>query len=172
MSSLSLGKKPNRFFQSNIVRVMMLSVLMLDFISACTSTPVQPSNATPAQPSNATPAQPSNATPDRTATVSFLRSREGGGIRFMTYNVQVGGWGPMNDLENLITVLKTYNPDVLGIQEANGWDQNDFAIANRVANALGMDYVYCKSVSGGPEHAGNSFDTLILSKFIFLDSGT
>ena len=32
MSSLSLGKKANQLFQSNIVRVMVLSVLMLSFV--------------------------------------------------------------------------------------------------------------------------------------------
>ena len=100
----------------------------------------------------------------RTATFEAAVSRDYDSLRVMTYNVMVGGSGLTggDNIARIIDIVQSYSPDILGIQEANGWDENDFAIANRIASETGMDYVYCQSQS--------DFDTVIFSKFTIADS--
>ena len=150
-------------------KTYLLFPLILIFIliagSACQGSP--PKLNSPAQPS-LTPLPP------KTATVAALVAREAGGIRLMTYNIYLGGSfnsGENEKIDLLISIVKTYNPDILGIQEANGWDQDNFAIADKVAGELGMNYVYCKNefVDEGAED-GHTFDTIILTKFPIIDS--
>ena len=92
----------------------------------------------------------------------------------MTYNIFLGGsFNSENNakVDLLISIMKTYNPDVLGIQEADGWDLDNFAIADRVAAELDMNYVYCKKTKIDL-HAeeGYTMDTIIMTKFDILDS--
>jgi endonuclease/exonuclease/phosphatase family metal-dependent hydrolase len=101
-----------------------------------------------------------------TATIESLIAREQGGIRFMTYNVLGGAGGSIAGRERidiLISIIQTYDPDVVGIQEANGWSNNDYSTTKRVATALGMNYSYCKSANG-------DFDNVIFTKFEIIDS--
>ena len=63
-----------------------------------------------------------------------------------------------NRLERVISVIRYVNPDILGIEEACHWDQDNEAAAKRVASELGMNYFVGKS--------GHSrFHVALLSKF-------
>lgn len=158
--------------------ILVIGLVLLIAVSACQASAVE-NVATPSPPSATATLMPEPSLtplPPKTATVAALIAREAGGLRIMTYNVYVGGSlnsGPGAKVDLLISIIKTYNPDLLGIQEANGWDQDDFAIADRVASELGMNYVYCKTtahVEDGDQ--GQSFDTIIMSKFPIVDSET
>lgn len=50
-----------------------------------------------------------------------------------------------NRLDRVIAVIKAADPDVLGIQEACHWDENDEAAAKQVAKETGMHYFVGKS---------------------------
>jgi len=91
-------------------------------------------------------------------------------ITAMTYNILAGGGvGPTdpngswccdvvggccgnkggNRLPLLLEIIKAANPDILGIQEANLWQQDNDAIARQVAHELGMNYYI--GASGNPD---------------------
>jgi endonuclease/exonuclease/phosphatase family metal-dependent hydrolase len=55
----------------------------------------------------------------------------------MSYNIFLGGAGRM---DGITSVVRDVSPDLLGIQEAD-----DEAAVSRLADALGMDYVYGKA---------------------------
>lgn len=103
-----------------------------------------------------------------TATASALQIHEGA-VRFMTYNIEGGG---LEKLPLITSILQAYNPDVLAIQEANGWQLNDFAIANQAANDLGMEYISCQSASSTLDKNGNTYDVILFSKLEIKDSET
>lgn len=104
-------------------------------------------------------------------------------LRFITYNIFVGGQGEtvpgsadfveFDDnatLENgrlpIITELITaYNPDIVALQELNGWDMGTPPIAQQFSDKSGMEYVYCNSSA-----LGNSTDTAIYSKHPIVES--
>jgi endonuclease/exonuclease/phosphatase family metal-dependent hydrolase len=50
-----------------------------------------------------------------------------------------------NRLEQVISVIKHVNPDILGIEEACHWDLDNDAAAKQVARELGMNYFVGKS---------------------------
>jgi len=71
----------------------------------------------------------------------------------MTYNVFIGAGVfpelaaaaeeellPGNRLPKILSIIKTANPDIVGIQEAKDWDKGDPTVAEKVANELGMNY--------------------------------
>ncbi len=82
-------------------------------------------------------------------------------LTVMTYNVLYGagvnaederianGWcsGKYhgNRLDQVISVIKYVNPDIVGIQEACHWDQDNEATPKQVAKELGMHYFVGKS---------------------------
>ena len=103
-----------------------------------------------------------------TATAVALQTHAGA-VRFMSYNIQEGG---RDKLPQIISVLKSYNADVLSLEETNGWQLNDFAIAKQVAGDLGMEYVYCASGSPAVDKNGNTFDMVLLSKLEIKSSET
>lgn len=92
-----------------------------------------------------------------TATASALQAHEGA-VRFMTYNVEGGG---QDKLPVITSIMQAYNPDVLAIQETNGWQLDDFAITKQVAADLGMEYIYCQSATA--DENGNTFDMVLMS---------
>ncbi len=47
---------------------------------------------------------------------------------------------PGNRLPQIIDIIKTFDPDILGIQEAAGWDRGNPSVADSVAQVLGMNY--------------------------------
>jgi endonuclease/exonuclease/phosphatase family metal-dependent hydrolase len=72
----------------------------------------------------------------------------------MSYNILFGaGWfeqaalareseGYMpNSLSKVIELIKFYNPDIVGIQEAVSWQYNNDSIAKYVSNELKMNYI-------------------------------
>ncbi|MBI5351253.1 MAG: endonuclease/exonuclease/phosphatase family protein [Chloroflexi bacterium] len=103
-----------------------------------------------------------------TATASALQAHTGA-IRFMSYNVQEGG---RDKLPQITSMLKAYNADVLSLEETNGWQLDDFAIAKQVAADLGMQYVYCSSGSPVVDKNGNTFDMVLMSKLEIKSSET
>jgi tetratricopeptide (TPR) repeat protein/endonuclease/exonuclease/phosphatase family metal-dependent hydrolase len=94
-------------------------------------------------------------------------------IKVMTYNILSGAgvdpafekWAtnngyPGNRLSRVIEVIKTANPDILGIQEVNGWDKGNPSIIQQVADELHMSYFICKSNKFYPD-----FHVALLTKF-------
>lgn len=80
-------------------------------------------------------------------------------IKVMTYNILSGAgvdpvfekWAsdhgyPGNRLSEVLEVIKTADPDILGIQEANEWDKGDPTTIQQVANELHMNYFLGKCV--------------------------
>lgn len=84
-------------------------------------------------------------------------------ITVMTYNILTGAgvdtvppWGqkyaaqkgfPGNRLSKVLEVIKAADPDILGIQEADGWDKGSPSVAQKVADELGMNYFIAESKS-------------------------
>jgi endonuclease/exonuclease/phosphatase family metal-dependent hydrolase len=88
----------------------------------------------------------------------------------MTYNIFNGAgvypasekWAsdhgyPGNHLSKVMEVIKTADPDILGIQEANGWNPT---IIQQVADELHMSYFICKGNKFYPD-----FHVALLTKF-------
>ncbi len=125
---LSLLEKVNKYqSRSKKDRYMLLFfILLFTTLSACEGTSPQPTNILPPPPTASSTPEPTpmkTPLPPKTATVAALIAREAGGIRFMTYNIFLGGsFNSENNakVDLLISIMKTYNPDVLGIQEADG----------------------------------------------------
>ena len=103
-----------------------------------------------------------------TATASALQVHEGA-VRFMSYNVNQGG---LDKLPQITSILQTYNADVLAIEETNGWQLDDFAIAKQIAGDLGMEYVYCSSGSATLDKNGNTYDMVLMSRLEIKSSET
>jgi endonuclease/exonuclease/phosphatase family metal-dependent hydrolase len=95
-------------------------------------------------------------------------------IRVMTYNIFNGAgvdptfekWAadhgyPGNRLSKVLEIIKTADPDILGIQEAAGWDKGDPTIIKQVAEELGMKYFLgrCIYAESGFNHVA------VLTKF-------
>jgi endonuclease/exonuclease/phosphatase family metal-dependent hydrolase len=87
----------------------------------------------------------------------------------MSYNIQNGAQGK---LPEITSILKAYNADVLAVQEANGWNVDDFAIAKQVATDLGMEYIYCQGDAALVDGNGNTSDLVLFSKLEIKSSET
>jgi len=88
-------------------------------------------------------------------------AEEGEAITVMTYNILCGagveeaGQGPLewaeehgypgNRLSRVLDVIRAADPDILGIQEANGWDRGEPPVVQRVAEELGMNFYLGRS---------------------------
>jgi hypothetical protein len=81
-------------------------------------------------------------------------------IKVMTYNILNGAgvdptfekWAadhgyPGNRLSKVLEVIKTADPDILGIQEANGWDKGNPSVTQQVADELHMSYFIGKGIA-------------------------
>ncbi len=82
-------------------------------------------------------------------------------ITVMTYNILAGagvdaagpGWQehaaqkgyPGNRLPKVLEVIRTANPDILGIQEATRWDRGSPSVVQEIADELGMNYFIAES---------------------------
>jgi endonuclease/exonuclease/phosphatase family metal-dependent hydrolase len=86
----------------------------------------------------------------------------GEAVTVMTYNILCGaGVDPAtleyaekegylgNRLPRVIEVIKAADPDIIGVQEAHGWDKGSPPIAEQVAEELEMNYYIGRS--GNPE---------------------
>jgi endonuclease/exonuclease/phosphatase family metal-dependent hydrolase len=161
------------------VRIAVAVAAIIALIYFCSSQPGQsetgngegePPTRTPRPIPTQTPKPtPTVLSPEQiTATASVLTAHEGA-VRFMTYNVQDGGG---DRLPLITTILKTYNADILAIQEANGWQANDSAILDQMAADLGMEYVYCQADPAFVDENGNTEDLVLFSRYSILDSET
>jgi len=103
-----------------------------------------------------------------TATAAALQAHEGM-VRFMSYKIQQGG---LDKLPGITAIFQAYNADVLAVEETNGWQLDDFAIAKQVAADLGMEFVYCSSTSTTLDKNGNTYDMVLMSKLEIASSET
>lgn len=92
-------------------------------------------------------------------------------VRLMAYNIWLGGGmepghsergDNMNRLNDLVTLVKQANPDVLGLEELNGWTNGNPTIIEQFANAVGMQYFLAPTWRG--------FNIAIFSKFPILEA--
>jgi endonuclease/exonuclease/phosphatase family metal-dependent hydrolase len=74
----------------------------------------------------------------------------------MAYNILFGaGVQPghaeqkLNRLDDLIELVRLANPDILGLEEVNGWESGNPSTIEKFANALDMDYYYLASNQSG-----------------------
>jgi len=58
-------------------------------------------------------------------------------MKIISMNVFEGGRGKV---DAICAWLKSLEPDVVCIQEANGWSDNDFATCKRVAEQTGLQF--------------------------------
>jgi endonuclease/exonuclease/phosphatase family metal-dependent hydrolase len=137
-----------------LVAVVAASVLL----AGCASDPSPPPTAT-AEPTP-TDMQPSSTPPTPSLTVTV-----------MAYNIWFGaGMEPghaergsnLNRLEDLISLVKEVDPDILGLEEACGWGSGDPSILSQFADELGMSYYLAPTWRG--------IDLAILSKFPILET--
>jgi endonuclease/exonuclease/phosphatase family metal-dependent hydrolase len=91
-------------------------------------------------------------------------------IKIMSYNVLFGAGVDRrydnlllpelrnkNRLPELVSFIKGAQLDILGIEEANGWNRGDPAVVEQVAEQLGMNYYLAE--------APNNFHVVLLTKF-------
>ena len=64
-------------------------------------------------------------------------------LKFMTYNIRRTGRAEEPErLPLVMDVIKAHAPDVIGLEEANLWEDGDPPLVDSVANALGMNAAY------------------------------
>ena len=89
----------------------------------------------------------------------------------MAYNVWLGaGMEPghaergsnMNRLDDLITLVKQADPDILGLEELNGWTAGDPTIIEQFATAINMNYYLAPTWRG--------FNIGVFTKFPILET--
>lgn len=92
-------------------------------------------------------------------------------IRVMSYNLWFGaGMEPghtergsnMNRLADLITLVKQADPDILGFEEANGWEAGKPTIISQFADAVNMKYYLAPTWRG--------FNLALFSKYPILET--
>ncbi len=70
------------------------------------------------------------------------------GISFLYLNIYDGCREP-GRYRRLVSFVKKRNPDVLGLSELNGWDENDFARLSDFKKEVKLDYsLFCRSPHG------------------------
>jgi endonuclease/exonuclease/phosphatase family metal-dependent hydrolase len=103
-------------------------------------------------------------TDNEAGTVRITPSPQPLALRVMSYNILFGAgadpaWEqaaaklspfayPGNRLPQILEVIKAARPDILGIQEAAGWDKGSPSLAEQVAAELGMNYFLAPTPSG------------------------
>jgi endonuclease/exonuclease/phosphatase family metal-dependent hydrolase len=96
----------------------------------------------------------------------------------MSYNILYGagadpGWEraaaqlspfayPGNRLPEILGIIKIANPDILGVQEAGGWDKGSPSIVQQVAEELGMNYFLAPT--------GNGLHLVLFTKFKLVET--
>ena len=89
-------------------------------------------------------------------------------LRVMCYNIHHGrGTDNVFDLTRTANVIKTWNPDLVAVQEVdrNTERTNKTDQPKILADQLGMHYVFGKSI----DHQGGNYGLLILSRFPILE---
>ncbi|MBI5962421.1 MAG: endonuclease/exonuclease/phosphatase family protein [Chloroflexi bacterium] len=170
------AQKNNRKLQTRRLAILCTSILLTMVVLQACGTPKVPEGARIIEdtPTRLIPTKTPYVTPTipssdfLTATASALQVHEGA-VRFMNYNVNQGG---LDKLPQITSILQAYNADVLAIEETNGWQLDDFAIAKQVAGDLGMEYVFCSSGSATLDKNGNTYDMVLMSKLEIKSSET
>jgi endonuclease/exonuclease/phosphatase family metal-dependent hydrolase len=72
-------------------------------------------------------------------------------------------YGGRNRLPDVVDILRSHDADVIGIQEANGWDRGNPSVAEDVAVQLGMDFFLARGVDRG-------FHLVLLSRYEILEA--
>ncbi|HXV99228.1 MAG TPA: endonuclease/exonuclease/phosphatase family protein [Anaerolineae bacterium] len=99
-------------------------------------------------------------------------------VKVMSYNILYGagadpGWEraaaqlspfayPGNRLPEILRIIKIANPDILGVQEAGGWDKGSPSIVQQVAKELGMNYFLTPT--------GNGLHLVLFTKFKLVET--
>jgi endonuclease/exonuclease/phosphatase family metal-dependent hydrolase len=99
-------------------------------------------------------------------------------VKVMSYNILYGagadpGWEraaaqlspfayPGNRLPEILRIIKIANPDILGVQEAGGWDKGSPSIVQQVAKELGMNYFLAPT--------GNGLHLVLFTKFKLVET--
>lgn len=99
-------------------------------------------------------------------------------IKVTSYNILFGagvdpGWEnaaahlspfayPGKRLSQILAIIKAAEPDILGIQEAAGWDSASPAVAQQVADELGMDYFLA--------HVGNGLHLVLFTRYKIIET--
>ncbi|MCI0478074.1 MAG: hypothetical protein L0Y55_17670, partial [Anaerolineales bacterium] len=147
-------------------------VLGLGFLIACV-TPAQPTTAlptatrlawtsTPTATRMPTTAPTVTTTPTSVAVPTFtLTPTPLARFKILSYNILYGagverqydaGVLPhlvgKNRLPDLVSFVRTINPDVWSIQEANGWERGTPPVIQQVAQELGMNYHLAQTPGG------------------------
>jgi len=142
-----------------------LVLIFFALLMACAGSP----QVTPAPPATRTAwtttptaTAPPTAAPTVTLTPSVIPAPTPlASFRVLSYNILYGagverqydaGVLPnlvgKNRLPDLLAVVKQANPDIWGIQEANGWERGTPPVIQQVAQALGMNYFLAQTPGG------------------------
>lgn len=163
-------------------RAWLFSIFLL-LLVACgttptvTTTPTVIPTATSTVELTKTPTSTPTETPTPTATATPKPLLT---VKVLSYNILWGAgvdrefderlhpnqkstFANRNRLPELVSFIKGMNPDILGIQEAAGWDRGTPSVIQKVAEELGMNY-YLASGAQSELHVG------ILSKFKIVET--
>ena len=101
--------------------------------------------------------------PQQTITILSYNILEGAGIDSWSAESREKNWNKKaNALEEVIEVIKSYDPDIVGIQEAVRWNANDDYIPKYVSQKLGMRYLLAVGYM-------SSWGVMLLTKYEILD---
>lgn len=155
---------------------MLLVWLTPEFIACCTpprsepiplSSTANPTEAIATETSTPPPTATITPTLEPTQTTTLAPAMS---VKLLSYNILYGAGVQRsfdrkvnlekrtNRLPKLLDMLKQARPDLVGIQEAAGWDIGDPPIVKQVADELGMEYYFAKSATG-------DLHTVLLSRF-------
>ncbi|HHZ20273.1 MAG TPA: endonuclease/exonuclease/phosphatase [Firmicutes bacterium] len=94
-------------------------------------------------------------------------------LRVMTYNIRFGkGWDEQWDLKRTVSVIRTANPDIIGLQEVDReWSsRSEFTdVVTELAYELGMFYTFSTAMDKAPGFPGGKFGNAVLSRYPILE---
>jgi endonuclease/exonuclease/phosphatase family metal-dependent hydrolase len=153
-----------------VLAVILLSTLIWSGGSAQFLAPTHTHGPTSTSAQTQTPIAAAMPSQTFTSTPALLRT-----IRVISYNVFFGAGVDRQYDEHLPAELRNTNrvpefvsfinevrPDILGVQEANGWDGNTSPVVHQVAQQLNMNYYLAQ--------APNHFNLVLFTKFKILET--
>jgi endonuclease/exonuclease/phosphatase family metal-dependent hydrolase len=100
--------------------------------------------------------------PQDTFLIMSYNIFEGAGTSEGAANVRKNNGCEPNSLNEIIELIKFYNPDIIGLQEAVRWEANNDSIAKLISDTLKMNYILAPGWF--PE-----WNVLLLTKFEIID---
>ncbi len=154
-------------------RIGVGGAMGLLLLAACASP--QPT-ATPTRAEPATPLITLTIAPAETATPSFTYTPEPPfSFKVLSYNILYGAGVERqfdsalppemvgkSRLPDLLSFIRDANPDIVGLQEANGWERGKPPTIQQVAQQLGMNQYFARTAGG--------FHLGLLTKFTILEA--